>query len=192
MFVAASKRTLWDTGPSWHWPTASMRWASAGARVSSSCRSATPNSPGCSKTRSAASAYLPHVCHPCSDPSSNHNSLCIMIEHLGTRLMTAAQLYFKSDEADKDTIWVAPNLCASCSSRTIMIATVSPSPAQYHHTVNTLKYADRAKELKTHVRRNTGTVQEHVTKLRQMISQLQKENAALKALHQPMVSSAAS
>ena len=62
-----------------------------------------------------------------------------------------------------------------------MIATVSPSPAQYHHTVNTLKYADRAKEITTHVRRNQGTVQEHVSKLRHMIAALQKENVQLKA-----------
>lgn len=61
-----------------------------------------------------------------------------------------------------------------------MIATISPSSQQYHHTVNTLKYADRAKEIKTHVRRNQGTVQEHVSKLRLQIAMLQKENADLK------------
>lgn len=32
-----------------------------------------------------------------------------------------------------------------------MIATVSPADSQYHHTVNTLKYADRAKEIKTNI-----------------------------------------
>ncbi|KAK9092872.1 hypothetical protein Syun_027783 [Stephania yunnanensis] len=39
----------------------------------------------------------------------------------------------------------------SGNSRTVMIATVSPSDNQYHHTVNTLKYVDRAKEIKTHI-----------------------------------------
>ena len=39
----------------------------------------------------------------------------------------------------------------SGNSRTIMIATISPADDQYHHTTNTLKYADRAKEIKTHV-----------------------------------------
>lgn len=39
----------------------------------------------------------------------------------------------------------------SGNSQTIMIATVSPTDAQYHHTVNTLKYADRAKEIRTHI-----------------------------------------
>jgi hypothetical protein len=32
-----------------------------------------------------------------------------------------------------------------------MLATVSSSADQYHHTTNTLKYADRAKEIKTHI-----------------------------------------
>lgn len=69
-----------------------------------------------------------------------------------------------------------------------MIATISPSPLQYHHTVNTLKYADRAKEIKTHVRRNQGTVQEHVSRLRHVIAALQKENVQLKAaLNAPKV-----
>jgi kinesin family protein 18/19 len=70
-----------------------------------------------------------------------------------------------------------------------MIATISPSPSHYQHSLNTLKYADRAKEIKTHVRRNQSTVQEHVSKLRDQIATLQKENADLKAaLCQPRVS----
>lgn len=79
-------------------------------------------------------------------------------------------------------------LLTPCSSRTAMIATISMSPNQYHHTVNTLKYADRAKEIKTHVRRNQGTVQEHVSKLRQQIAMLQQENSELKStLHSSKV-----
>lgn len=39
----------------------------------------------------------------------------------------------------------------SGNSQTVMVATVSPADNQYHHTVNTLKYADRAKEIKTHI-----------------------------------------
>lgn len=39
----------------------------------------------------------------------------------------------------------------SGNSQTIMVATVSPADSQYHHTVNTLKYANRAKEIKTHI-----------------------------------------
>ncbi|KAL0395865.1 UNVERIFIED_CONTAM: Kinesin-like protein KIN-8B [Sesamum calycinum] len=47
----------------------------------------------------------------------------------------------------------------SGNSQTVMIATISPADNQYHHTVNTLKYADRAKEIKTHI-------QSEVTRLR--------------------------
>lgn len=39
----------------------------------------------------------------------------------------------------------------SGNSKTVMIATISPADTQYHHTINTLKYADRAKEIKTHI-----------------------------------------
>ncbi|KAK9823105.1 hypothetical protein WJX72_000286 [[Myrmecia] bisecta] len=69
-------------------------------------------------------------------------------------------------------------LCGN--SRTTMIATVASSAQQYHHTVSTLKYADRAKEIKTHVRRNAGTVQEHIAEYQAMIDALQEENHQLK------------
>lgn len=53
---------------------------------------------------------------------------------------------------------------------------------QFHHTINTLKYADRAKEIKTHVRRNQGSVAMHVAQMRAVISQLQQQNSILKAM----------
>ncbi|KAJ4966279.1 hypothetical protein NE237_018128 [Protea cynaroides] len=68
----------------------------------------------------------------------------------------------------------------SGNSRTIMIATVSPADNQYHHTVNTLKYADRAKEIKTHIQRNVGTVDTHVADYQRMIDGLQIEVCQLK------------
>ena len=69
-----------------------------------------------------------------------------------------------------------------CSSRTAMIATVATGIGQYHHTLNTLKYADRAKEIKTHVRKNTGNVALHVAQMKAVILQLQQQNAALKSM----------
>ncbi|PIA51840.1 hypothetical protein AQUCO_01000016v1 [Aquilegia coerulea] len=63
----------------------------------------------------------------------------------------------------------------SGNSRTVMIATVSPADNQYHHTVNTLKYADRAKEIKTHIQKNIGTVDTHVQDYQRMIDSLQIE-----------------
>ncbi|KAK9097058.1 hypothetical protein Sjap_022555 [Stephania japonica] len=68
----------------------------------------------------------------------------------------------------------------SGNSRTVMIATVSPSDSQYHHTVNTLKYADRAKEIKTHIQKNIGTIDTHVEDYQRMIDSLQIEVYRLK------------
>ncbi len=74
-----------------------------------------------------------------------------------------------------------------------MIATVASSSVQYHHTVNTLKYADRAKEIKTHVRQNAGTVQEHIAQYQAIIDDLKEENDQLKReLNTLQVSSALS
>lgn len=69
-------------------------------------------------------------------------------------------------------------LCGN--SRTAMIATVSGSSLQYEHSVNTLKYADRAKEIKTHVRRNSGTVESHISEYQRIIDALQEEVSDLR------------
>jgi hypothetical protein len=50
---------------------------------------------------------------------------------------------------------------------------VSSNSHQYSHTINTLKYADRAKEIKTHVRHNMATVDTHITEYQRMIDALQ-------------------
>ncbi|XP_051117910.1 kinesin-like protein KIN-8B [Andrographis paniculata] len=68
----------------------------------------------------------------------------------------------------------------SGNSQTIMIATISPADNQYHHTVNTLKYADRAKEIKTHIQKNIGTVNAHVSDYQKMIDNLQHEVSQLR------------
>ena len=73
-------------------------------------------------------------------------------------------------------------LCGN--SRTIMIATCASADSQYSHTVNTLKYADRAKEIKTHVRIDKRTVDTHNAEYQRMIDALQQENRDLKmAVH---------
>ncbi|XXG49009.1 hypothetical protein AAC387_Pa02g3307 [Persea americana] len=68
----------------------------------------------------------------------------------------------------------------SGNSQTIMVATISPADNQYHHTVNTLKYADRAKEIRTHVQKNIGTVDTHVADYQRMIDNLQIEVCRLR------------
>ncbi|DBA89218.1 TPA: hypothetical protein ACH3X1_016364 [Trebouxia sp. C0004] len=87
-------------------------------------------------------------------------------------------LVFVPFRNSKLTRLLKDGLCGN--SRTAMIATVASSSVQYHHTVNTLKYADRAKEIKTHVRQNAGTVQEHVAQYQSIIDDLKEENDQLK------------
>ena len=87
----------------------------------------------------------------------------------------------------------------SGNSRTVMLATVSCSSDQYLHSTNTLKYAgarprrhcararspkhspcaraDRAKEIKTHVSANVGSVDSHVASYQAIIDNLQGEVA---------------
>eukprot|EP00878_Enallax_costatus_P027718 GHUV01029866.1.p1 GENE.GHUV01029866.1~~GHUV01029866.1.p1 ORF type:complete len:494 (+),score=180.85 GHUV01029866.1:603-2084(+) len=67
------------------------------------------------------------------------------------------------------------------NSRTAMVATIGAAADQYHHSVNTLKYADRAKEIKTHVVQNVGTVERHITDYQNIIDNLQSEVQSLKA-----------
>ncbi|KAH8925081.1 kinesin-domain-containing protein [Atractiella rhizophila] len=65
--------------------------------------------------------------------------------------------------------------------RTSMIVCLSPSSAHYDETHNTLKYANRAKEIKTKVLRNTVSVDRHVSQYVRVILELRQEVAALKA-----------
>jgi kinesin family member 18/19 len=64
--------------------------------------------------------------------------------------------------------------------RTVMIANISPSSACYEDTHNTLKYANRAKNIKTTVQRNVLNVEYHISKYTQIISQLKGEITDLK------------
>ncbi|GAV77641.1 Kinesin domain-containing protein [Cephalotus follicularis] len=68
----------------------------------------------------------------------------------------------------------------SGNSQTVMVATISLADCQYHHTLNTLKYADRAKEIKTHIQKNIGTVDTHLSDYQRMIDSLQIEVCRLK------------
>jgi len=66
--------------------------------------------------------------------------------------------------------------------RTTMIANLSPSAITFEDTHNTLKYANRAKNIKTSVHRNVLHVENHVEKYAQIISDLRQENDHLKQL----------
>lgn len=64
--------------------------------------------------------------------------------------------------------------------QTVMIATVSPSSLSFEDTYNTLKYAMRAKKIKTNIKRNVVNVEMHVGHYVEMVEHLKKENSMLK------------
>ena len=66
------------------------------------------------------------------------------------------------------------------NARTVMIANVSPSINTFEDTYNTLKYANRAKNIKTSVTRNVLNAQYHISNYENIINNLKEENARLK------------
>ena len=64
---------------------------------------------------------------------------------------------------------------------TVMIANISPSSLTYEDTHNTLKYADRAKQIKCETRQNVRDVKSHITEYRNIISQLEAEIESLRS-----------
>ncbi|XP_063800487.1 kinesin-like protein KIF18A [Pseudophryne corroboree] len=64
--------------------------------------------------------------------------------------------------------------------RTIMIAAVSPSSLSYDDTYNTLKYADRAKHIKSAVKSNVVSLDSHISQYVKICEQQKKEIATLK------------
>jgi hypothetical protein len=63
---------------------------------------------------------------------------------------------------------------------TVMIANISPSRLHYEDTHNTLKYANRAKEIRVKVEQNIMSVQYHISQYTQIIAQLREEIHELK------------
>jgi kinesin family protein 18/19 len=61
------------------------------------------------------------------------------------------------------------------NSRIVMIANISPSVFTLEDTLNTLKYANRAKNIKTNVKRNVLDVDFHINKYDEVISHLKSE-----------------
>lgn len=59
--------------------------------------------------------------------------------------------------------------------KTVMIVCISPSSQHYDETLNTLKYADRAKEIKTKLVRNNTNLNRHVGSYLKMITEQKLE-----------------
>ena len=66
------------------------------------------------------------------------------------------------------------------NARTVMIANVSPSINTFEDTYNTLKYANRAKNIKTFVTRNVLTAQYHISNYVNIINNLKEEVSQLR------------
>lgn len=65
--------------------------------------------------------------------------------------------------------------------KTVMIVCISPLSQHYDETLNTLKYADRVKEIKTKVIRNRHNLDRHVGSYLKMITEQKQEIEELKA-----------
>ncbi|MGH0154988.1 UNVERIFIED_CONTAM: hypothetical protein FKN15_033247 [Acipenser sinensis] len=66
------------------------------------------------------------------------------------------------------------------NSRTVMIAHISPSSTAFEESRNTLMYADRAKSIRTRVKRNLLNVSYHIAQYTHIISDLRSEIQRLK------------
>jgi kinesin family protein 18/19 len=64
--------------------------------------------------------------------------------------------------------------------RTVMITNVSPASFHFEETVNSLKYANRAKDIKTNVKRNVLNVKYHISEYVSLIKGLKGEIAMLR------------
>lgn len=64
--------------------------------------------------------------------------------------------------------------------KTVMIATINPSNAGYDDSHNTLKYANRAKNIKTKASKNVQSIKMHVSQYTNMIDKLKQEIQKIK------------
>ena len=63
---------------------------------------------------------------------------------------------------------------------TAIIANISPSRMCYEDTINTLKYADRAKQIKLEISRNVVDVSKKITHYANMINTIREKMNVLK------------
>jgi kinesin family protein 18/19 len=64
--------------------------------------------------------------------------------------------------------------------KTVMIVTISPSETQFEDTLNTLKYANRAKNIRTKAVENKSLVEMHIAEYKNIIDELRGEVDQLK------------
>jgi kinesin family protein 18/19 len=66
------------------------------------------------------------------------------------------------------------------NSRTIMIANISPAAGCFEDTLNTLKYASRAKRIKIQPSKNVVSGDKDISEYTKILDALRRENAELK------------
>ncbi|CAB4251982.1 similar to Saccharomyces cerevisiae YGL216W KIP3 Kinesin-related motor protein involved in mitotic spindle positioning [Maudiozyma barnettii] len=71
--------------------------------------------------------------------------------------------------------------------KTVMIVCISPSSSHYDETLNTLKYANRAKEIKTKIIRNQQSLNKHVSSYLKMITEQKLEIEQLRLRESQMI-----
>ena len=87
--------------------------------------------------------------------------------------------FFVPFRDSKLTRMLKDSLGGNC--KTVMIATISPAAAQYEETINTLKYANRAKNIKMRVEPNKKMVSQHISAYKNIIADLRDEIDKLKS-----------
>ncbi|KAJ8610296.1 hypothetical protein CTAYLR_009074 [Chrysophaeum taylorii] len=106
-----------------------------------------------------------------SIPTIQHNC----INALGEK---ASRGQFVPYRDSKLTRLLKDSLGGNC--RTVMIANISAASASFEETLNTLKYANRAKNIKTNVQRNVLEVNHHISEYVTLIQNLRSEVTLLK------------
>jgi kinesin family member 18/19 len=92
--------------------------------------------------------------------------------------------FFVNYRDSKLTRLLKDSLGGNC--KTVMIANISPAGNQIEETINTLKYANRAKNIKTKVMSNKKMVSLHIAEYKNIINDLRQEIEDLKSkLHDP-------
>lgn len=79
------------------------------------------------------------------------------------------------------------NFCGGLDSRTLMIACISPSDRDFMETLNTLKYANRARNIKNKVIANQDKASRQIASLRAEIQALQQELAEYKTVSRLLI-----
>lgn len=102
-------------------------------------------------------------------------ALANCINALGDRSKKGAFVPYRDS---KLTRMLKDSLGGNC--KTVMVVTVSPSSSQFEETLNTLKYANRAKNITTKPVENKKLVEFHIAEYKNIISELKQEIESLR------------